>query len=342
MADKLTARERFGLLLIDEVPDRVVTYPLVTSHAAKILGCSIKEYCTDGKMLANAQIAAWKLYNHEAISIFTSVGLIAEAFGSKLEIRNNDIPILLEPCLDKLESADDLIIPNPESSARLPVYLEAIEISYDVVGDLVPIIVYIPAPFTTASQLRGISNFLKDTIRSPEKAHQLLEFSTIAAKKLIDACMVRGALPMLADPLASCSVISPNIFQNFALPYLKQLIDFMHRYDLDTMIHICGETELVLDSIPETNTDLFSFDKNDEKITKEKLGNSIRLIGNVTPSELLHSSPEMIKNQVRVKILAMKDTPKGFIMATGCEVPIDSPVENVKAFIKTAHEFGRY
>jgi uroporphyrinogen decarboxylase len=183
---------------------------------------------------------------------------------------------------------------------------------------------------------------LKDTIRSPEKAHELLEFSTIAAKKLIDACMVRGAFPILADPLASCSVISPNIFQNFALPYLKQLIDFMHRYDLDTMIHICGETELVLDSIPGTKTDLFSFDKNDEQVTKERLGNSIRLIGNVTPSELLHSTPEKIKEQVKNKILAMKDTPKGFIMATGCEVPIDTPIENVKTFIKTAHEFGHY
>ena len=113
MAEDLTARERFGLLLIDEIPDRVVTYPLVTSHAAKILGCSVKEYCTNGKMLANAQIAAWKLYNHDAISIFTGVGLVAEAFGSKLEIRENDIPILLEPCLDKLESVEYLVIPNP-------------------------------------------------------------------------------------------------------------------------------------------------------------------------------------------------------------------------------------
>jgi len=241
-----------------------------------------------------------------------------------------------------LESADELIIPDPETFARLPVYLEAIEICYDTIGDVVPIIVYIPAPFTTASQLRGISNFLKDTIRSPEVAHQLLDFSTIAAEKLIDACMVRGALPMLADPLASCSVISPNIFQNFALPYLKRLINFMHRYDLDTMIHICGETELVLDSISATKTDLFSFDKNDEQVTKEKLGNSIRLIGNVTPSDLLHSTPDFIEKQVKSKILAMKNTPKGFVMATGCEVPINTPVENVKTFIKTAHEYGRY
>ena len=38
MHDILTPRERFGLLLIDEKPDRCNAIPLITSHAAKIKG----------------------------------------------------------------------------------------------------------------------------------------------------------------------------------------------------------------------------------------------------------------------------------------------------------------
>lgn len=342
MESILTPRERFGLLLIDEAIDRVVTYPILTAHASQIYNCTVAEYCTDGVILGKAQSAAFKYYNHDAISIFTGVGLIAEAFGSKLELRKDDIPILIEPCLNSGMSADDLSIPDPLKDGRMHVYLDAIEYCYQAHGDIVPVIVFIPAPFTTAAHLRGIDKFLMDTIREPENAHKLLSISTIAAERLIDECMIRGAMPMLADPLASCSVISPSVFEQFALPYLKKLIKFMHRYDLDTMIHICGETELLLDGIQDTETDLFSFDRNDCIKTKNEIGNTIRLIGNIDPAEILLSDPKTIYNKVKKTVTDMKDTQKGFLISTGCEIPVKSPVENVKAFISAAHDFGKY
>jgi len=340
--DILTSRERFGLLLIDEQPDRVVTYPLITSHAAAAAGISITEYCTNGRVLADAQIAAWRMYQHDAISIFTDVGIIAEAFGSHYAIRENDIPILVEPVLTSTRKIGELTVPNAETDGRMHVYLEAVERCYDAVGDVVPIIAFIPAPFTTAAQLRGISAFLRDTILTPESAHQLLKISTDAAVILIDACMERGALPMLVDPLASCSVISPNTFTRFALPYTAELMRYMHRYDLDTMLHICGETELILDSICKTGTNLFSFDQNAPEATRSALGSVVRLIGNVSPGDMLFNTPEKIYTAVKDTIAAMKDTPKGFVIATGCEVPIAAPKENVQAFIAAARRYGKY
>ncbi|MFC1724803.1 uroporphyrinogen decarboxylase family protein [candidate division KSB1 bacterium] len=339
---ELTPRERFGLLLIDELPDRVITYPLVTVHATQILGCTVAEYATDGVILGKSQVAAWKLYKHDAISIFTGVGLIAEALGSKFQIRRDDIPILIEPVIKTEADYDKLKVPDLYRDGRLRVYTDAVDYCFETVGDILPVIVYIPAPFTTAAQLRGISNFLKDTIRAPEKAHRLLEISYDSALLLINACMEKGAFPMLVDPLASCSVISPRIFEDFALPYLKKLIHFMHRYDLDTMLHICGETELILKKIPDTNTDLFSLDKTDCVKAKNEIGDRIRIIGNITPSDLLYSTPEQVSIMVQDTLLKMKDTPKGFVMATGCEVPVKAPIENIKAFIKTSHEYGNY
>ena len=342
MSDKLTPRERFGLLLIDEQPDRVVTYPLITSHAAQILGCSVGQYCTDGYVLGKSQVEAWKYYGHDALSIFTGVGLVAEAMGSVYKIRENDIPILIEPLIKSESDYDKVKDPDIYKDGRLKVYIDAIDFCYEALGDIVPVIAYIPAPFTTAAQLRGIADFLKDTIRLREKAHYLLERTSSVVQRLIDECMDHGALPMLVDPLASCSVISPRIFNEFALPYLKKLIHFMHRYDLDTMLHICGETELILNSIPETKVDLFSLDKTESNKAKQAIGNVIRIIGNITPSELLYATPEQVENMVKNLVVSMKDTPKGFIAATGCEIPIKTPVENIKVFIETVHKYGKY
>jgi uroporphyrinogen decarboxylase len=340
--DLLTPRERIGLLLIDEIPDRVVTYPLITSHSATVSGCTVAEYCTNGKTLAYAQITAWRLYHHDAISIFTDVGLIAETFGSQYAFRPNDIPILIEPALSDIRHIDRLTIPDIESAGRIPVYKEAIERCYDSVGEMVPIIAFIPAPFTTAAQIRGIAPFLRDTIRFPQEAHRLLQISTEVAQSVIDVCMERGALPMLVDPLASNSVISPITFTRFALPYTAQLMQYMHHYDLDTMLHICGETELILDAILTVGADLFSFDKNAHDVTREKLGTVIRLIGNIKPNDLLFGSPKQIYETVKQTVLALKDSPKGFVIATGCEVPIATPKENVEAFISAAHTYGTY
>ncbi|MCP4723903.1 MAG: hypothetical protein GY863_02645 [bacterium] len=342
MNGKLTPRERFGLLLIDEEPDRIVTYPIVTSHAAKVYGCSVRDYCTEGKILANAQMAAWKRYGHDAISIFTGVGLIAEAFGSKLHFKEDDIPILSEPCLKDIDRIPELKIPDPYIDARLPVYLESIEICYETLGDILPVIVYIPAPFTTGAQLRGISNFLMDTIRNPESVHEILKLCTAACRDLLDATMQIGALPMLVDPLASASVISPGTFRDFAKPYLKELTDYLHRYDLDTMLHICGETEAIINDMRDTGTELFSFDKNDPIVTKSELGGAMRLIGNISPEEIMMLDPGQISEKVKKTVTDMKDTPKGFVISTGCEVPIRTPEENVESFIVSAHKHGQY
>ena len=37
-----------------------------------------------------------------------------------------------------------------------------------------------------------------------------------------------------------------------------------------------------------------------------------------------------------------KHTPKGYIAATGCEVPIQASPDNVRVFIETAKEHGWY
>jgi len=36
-----------------------------------------------------------------------------------------------------------------------------------------------------------------------------------------------------------------------------------------------------------------------------------------------------------------RECPRGFVVGSGCEVPIESPVENVEAMLAGVREFGR-
>ena len=341
MKEILTSRERFGLLVIDENPDRCNIIPLVTSHAAEVANMKLKEYYTNGEAMARAQITAIEEYGHDAISIFSEVGIIAEAMGSDFDYPDEDLPVLKTPALTK-QNIDDIKIPKPQRDRRLPVYLEAIEYAYQALGDKIPILAYVPAPFTTGMMLSDPNTFLIQTIRDPDHIKKIMEKSLQAAIEFSYEIIDAGALPILVDPLASSSVVSPKAYKNFALPYERALIDFLHRYDLDVILHICGETGPILDLLLETGADLVSIDRVDLSAVIEKLSKRMRIIGNFDTSKIAFSSPEKIMGEVKSMVSKGIESEKGYIAATGCEVPIRAPVENVRAFIKAAKEVGWY
>lgn len=333
MPGKMNPRERWGLLLIDEFPDRPPVYPLVTSHAARVYDCNLIEYCTNGRILAEAQMEAQRTYGHDGLSVFTDVGIIAEAMGSKYHLREFEVPILDSPYVADTAMIDKLEPPDPTSQGRLPVYLEAIDRMYRVAGDILPIFAFIPCPFTTAAGLRGVEDFLMDTLLEPQQAHRLLDVSLKAAIRFCDECILAGALPVLVDPLASGSVISRQTYSRFAQSYQQMLIAHLHRHDLDITLHICGDTSNMLDLIPETGADLFSFDQVDMNAAANAIGNRVRLVGNWPPHGLLSSSSLPVDRGTESILETGIKNPKGFVLSTGCEVPIRCEPQKLQTLI---------
>ncbi len=334
MAGKMNPRELWGLLLIDELPDRPPVYPLITSHSASVYGCGIDKYCKDGKILADSQLKAQEIYDHDGLSVFTDVGIIAEAMGSVYQFSKSDVPILETPLIQSASKVKIINAPDPGSAGRMPVYLEAINYMFNAAGDYLPVFAFIPCPFTTAAGLRGVDDFLMDTITEPQMAHDLLEVSLEAAIRFCDECVLVGAIPVLVDPLASGSVISRRAFEEFASPYIRRLISHLHRYDLDITLHICGDTSRIFDLIPGTGADLFSIDKLDLKTAIDGIGNTVRLVGNYAPFKLMSSSKSSIPGECDYIIRQGLKNPKGFVFSTGCEVPINADKQRLKAFIK--------
>jgi uroporphyrinogen decarboxylase len=338
MSDRLTPRERFGLLVIDEPQDRVPIFPLVTHHAAAVAGVSLHDYVTDGRKMARAQIRAQEVYGHDFISIFSEVGMVAEALGSQFEYPGDELPVLRRPLLQTLDEYGKLAVPDFATAGRCRVYYDAIDVAYDAVGDRIPILAYVPAPFTTAMSLLPSDEFMVGLMEAPEAAEKLLSRITDATIPFLIHILNHGGLPVLVDPLASGSVISPRTFRRHALPGERRLIDFLHHYDLDITLHICGDMTPMLEILPETGADLVSLDRVDLGRACAVLGERLRVIGNYGTTDILLNRPEQIEREVRAMVREGRDSPKGYVAATGCEVPFRTPGENVKAFIRGARE----
>jgi uroporphyrinogen decarboxylase len=291
--------------------------------------------------MARAQITAYELYGHDAISIFSEVGIIAEAMGSEFSYPDNDLPVLKTPALSKVD-IEELTIPKTAKAGRLSLYIEAIEYAYEALGDRVPILAYVPAPFTTGMMLSDPNEFLLKTIKDAPHIKRVMEKSLAAAIEFCYDIIDAGGLPIIVDPLASSSVISPKAYKEFAMPYERRLIDFLHRYDLDVILHICGETAPILDLLPNTKADLVSLDRVSLGSAVNALSKEMRIIGNLDTSDLAFSKPDAVSKAVTQMIGIGKNAPKGYVVSTGCEVPIQTPVENVKAFMKAAREVTWY
>jgi uroporphyrinogen decarboxylase len=229
---------------------------------------------------------------------------------------------------------------DPFKDGRLRVYLDAISYAYEARGDTVPILAYVPAPFTTAQQLVDQEAFLLGLLTEPERVQRLLEYATRSIIRFCRAVIGTGGLPILVDPLASGSVISADHYREFALPYEAEVIRYLHRYDLDVVLHICGDTNSIIHLMPESGADLLSIDHIGLDTAIARAGDRCRIIGNFDTTAILLSQPQEIADSVATMVLAGKPCPRGFVAATGCEVPVETPSENVRAFVRAAKETG--
>jgi len=339
MKDLLTPRERFGLLVIDEPQDRVPVFPLVTAHAARVSGIPVRDYYTDGTAMARSQLIAQETYGIDFISFFSEVGLVAEALGSQFDYPEDDLPMLSRPKWSDLSALDEVVV-DPARDGRLRVYLDAVTYAYEARGDTVPILAYVPAPFTTAQQLVEQEAFLLGLLTEPERVKSLLAYSTRSIIRFCRAIINAGGLPILVDPLASGSVISAEHYREFALRSEADVIRYLHRYDLDIMLHICGDTRATIGMMPETGADLLSIDRIEVSDAVAGAGDRCRIIGNYDTSAILLAGPASIERAVAEMVTAGRKCPKGFVAATGCEVPVETPPENVHAFVRAAKQAG--
>ncbi len=339
MRDLMTPKERLTALMTGQPVDRTPCVPLVLNHAARVLGCRIDEYSTDGRVMARAHVAAYRRYRQDMVCLFSDTAILAEALGTRLHFPADDVPRFEAPAIAEPQDALGLPPADARTSGRLPVLLEAVSGCVEEVGDEVLVGCCYPAPFSTAAALRGTALFARDLYKHPAEAHALLEVAERLALDFAGAVAEAGGVPVLVDPVASGSVISPRAFEEFALPGLRAVLAEIRRLGFPPILHICGRTLLVIEMMADAGADALSLDQIALTDAQRLVGDRVCLMGNVRPTEtLLEGTPESVRAEALDCLRACAAAPRGFILASGCEVPVEAPAENVLALIETARE----
>ena len=322
----------------------VPVVPQITYATAPIVGISFQEGMNDAEKMARALVAGYKALGYDGIYAGweSSFNLVAEAMGCTLKLGGGGIPSVSSGVVSEIADVAKLAGVDPERDGRLPVHLKAIELVRREVGDDVPIFRYVPGPFTLSSLLRGQSAFLGDLIKNQDIVRAILRPATESAKRFAEAAIEHGAdIVVVADPMASTSVISPKRFEEFAFPCLKEVMVTIGKAGGIPSLHICGMTAPILRKMVETGTRIVELDHLvDLKKAKEEIGRDVCIEGNIDPvSILLRGKPDDVKRQA-LDCISRAGQSGGFIFSSGCEVPQGAPLENIRAMVTAAQRPG--
>jgi len=336
----MSPSERIGAFLSGKPIDRFPCVPLILNHAARVNGVKIGAHNRDGALMGKCHADAYRRYGQDLITIFSDTAVISEAMGTELFFPEDDVPRVQTPAIPNIGDWSRLVEATADDG-RLPVYLEAIRTASAEVAGEVPVTCCFPAPFTTAAMLRGTDQFARDLFRNRECAHGLLQHSLDACCAFSDAVVDTGGIPVVVDPIATGSVLGERHFREFALPYLTELHKRIAARGMPVLLHICGQTQRILDAMLESGAALLSLDDIPMSVARDRAGSKVALMGNVRPAQtLLKGKPEDVVNEVRELCEIGRSCSAGFVLGSGCEAPIATPPENIDAMMNAVREFG--
>jgi MtaA/CmuA family methyltransferase len=346
----LTNRDRVVAAYKRSFADRVPVYPIVASFAGTLDGLTIEEYCTDPTKAIRAMMNYYERYQPDVVLAYNDLAKEAEAFGCHVKYSDYVVPSIDRHILEDKSKLAALTMPDPYGTARLPGFLEQCEALVKAAPPAAMGAVAV-GPWTIAMLLRNPETMLLDTFEDPAFIHALMRMTTDFCKAWGEAILKTKIGLSFSEPTASLSLISPDNYRDFVLPYHRELVEHFKKMKAGLTTHICGTTYPIYEDLIQAGFTTVSFDLDqqaDPKLRVDQLARFMEVsrgravaIGNVDATMFERASRAEIEAEVQ-RCIATAARQSGFILSTSCEIPPRSRPEVVRWFMDAAHDHGRY
>lgn len=312
--------------------------PILSFPSVSLLGITVKELISSSDLQAQAMKAVTDRVPSLASVSLMDLSLEAEAFGSKINVTDDEVPTVIGAIVTTPEEADALSIPDVRS-ARCGIYIDAIKKAADMITDR-PIFAGVIGPFSLAGRLMDVSEAMINCYAEPDMVHTTLNKVTEFLINYIKEYKKSGANGVvMAEPLAG--LLSPALADEFSSQYVKKIADAVKGDDFLFIYHNCGDnTILMIDSILSTGSDAYHFgDSIDMKEMLTHIPSDTIAMGNVSPSaQFKGGTPETISIETK-RIMAECCKHSNFVISSGCDIPPSTNWENIDAFFEAVNEF---
>jgi uroporphyrinogen decarboxylase len=311
--------------------------------AAREYGVTMAEFRSDAKTIAAAFIASVEKYRFDGVIVDIDTVTLAGAVGVPVDFPEDAPARSHVGGLADLSQVGGLGTPRVENYRFVQNWLEAVRLLKEHFGDEVFVRGNCDqAPFTLASLVRGAQDWMID-LMTAEKGPitELLEYCAEATSQFI-RLMIQTGCHMVSngDSTAGPELISPQMYEMYALPYEKRMVAISQSAGLPYALHICGNTGAILERMLQTRADAFELDyRTDTNRVFEVFHDKATLIGNIDPSGVLALGSADFVERKTTELLAAYSGSNRFILNCGCAIPPDTPPENLQAMIRAARQF---
>jgi MtaA/CmuA family methyltransferase len=337
----MNSKQRCLAALRGESVDRVPVFPLIMFLAADRLGVPYRQYATNGRVLAEAQLKLRETFGVDAITACSDAFRVSADLGGEMVYPEDQTPYLARPLVRSESDLNRLQRPhstNPQS--RIADRTKAVSEMVKAVGDECLVLGWVDMPFAEACSICGVSEFMLIVVDYPRFAHQILDFLTHI---VIEFCLMQleAGAPMIGAGDAAASLISDKMYREFVLPYEQRVCEAVHRAGGLLKLHICGKTTHLLNNMVQSGADLFNVDHLvDLSKAREVYDQSGKCFkGNLNPvTDLLQATPAACKQRA-MDCLQLAEGSR-YMLSAGCEVPAGVSDEIFRVFCKAPEEYS--
>lgn len=314
-------------------------FAIMSHPGMELLGYSIEKTLTDSKALSEVIIKNGEVYPVMAMSSVMDLSLEAEAFGCKIEFRENEMPFVLNTILSDYNSVKNLKVPDL-LAGRIPVFIDAAKRVVEK-GKEIPFFAGVIGPFSLAGRLYGMSEIMMACYIEPETVELLLEkcyaFLHSYCKEL-KSIGCDGVL--IAEPAAG--LLSNDDCMKFSSVYIKKIIDDLQDDNFLVILHNCGNRGHCTDAMLYTGAKACHFGNaaNMVEILKS-CPKDIVVMGNIDPVGVLKQMESQEVKKYVYELLIKTSEFDNFVLSTGCDLPPGVPLKNIEAFFDALSDYNR-
>ena len=327
----MNSRERVLAHLEGRPVDRLPFMAITMQLACDLIGARYLDYETDHRVLAEGQIRVAERYGLDYVNTMSDPAREAVECGATAEFFEHQ-PAAIDDTQPRLAERSMLVglrSPDPLVAPRMLNGIQAVGLLHERVGRDLLVEGWVEGPCAEAVDLRGLTNLMLDFYDDPAFVKDLFEFCVDMELRFAKEQIAAGA-DLIGIGDAAASLIGPDLYETYVWPYEKRLVDGIHALGGRTRLHICGDTRFAAPGMGRLGCAVVDLDfLTPVGEGREKMGPDQIILGNLDPVAVLRNgTPEAVEKAVRA---CHRAAGSRFIVGAGCEVPRDTPPENLLA-----------
>jgi len=347
--DQMTSDERFKALLKGDDVDRVPVIPFHFGHVGIVNGLSIADIYENAEVSFAAQSRAAEMYGYERLNSYGYAAFGAWEFGGEVKLprEEGEAPTVMNHAVTTPEEA--LALELPDDIMKVGSMPIAWEFSKLQEKHGYPITFQAVGPLDMAAGVMGVENVMYWMAEAPEAVHHVCR---VVTDFVLQSCDIwakefggENLMPFCGYAVESNMLISPDHFETFALPYIKEVVEKAvgvgapHCY-----LHICADQikNLPLYAQAPWPRSIFTFGIEMSATTVAEHFPDHIICAPVDPLLMYKGTPEEVLAQGKERIDEGKGKIAGLALAPGCDIPAYSPPVNVYQIVNASKRYGHY